>query len=159
MSLHLESNLAAAFDPLQTLSRHDILRFMRCLKSRIAFAAIVVVPGLGGLSPASAEQINLTCSLTASEQATMRKLGLTPETVMLIVIDTDAGTATDGATYPGDTNPQKTTYAAKITAAQVAWSTPPDPDDGTFATRTFDRSSKVLNSVDPEGHSTLWDCR
>jgi hypothetical protein len=132
---------------------------MRFLKNRIAFGAFVVVPGLAGLSPANAEQFDLTCSLTASEQAVYRQLGLSPETVMLIAIDTNSATASDGATYPGDTNPRKTTYAAKITAAQITWSTPPDPDDGTFATRIFDRSSKVLNTIDPDGYSTLWNCR
>jgi hypothetical protein len=132
---------------------------MGFVKNGIAFGALVALSGLAGLSPANAEHLDFACSLTASEQTVMRQLGLTPETVMLIDIDTDAQTATDGATYPGDTNPRKDTYVAKITAAQISWSTPPDPDDGTFATRTLDRSSNVLNTVDPEGNSTLWNCR
>jgi hypothetical protein len=133
---------------------------MHSPKSRVALVITFgVFATLADPSPANAERLDFTCSLTAHEQATIRQLGLTPDTVMLIYIDTDAGTATDGATYPGDTNPQKTTYAAKITVAQVTWSTPPDPDDGTFATRIFDRSSKVLNTIDPGGHSTLWDCQ
>jgi hypothetical protein len=119
-----------------------------------------MLAGLAAPTRASAEQLDFTCSLTPSEQATYRQLGLTPDTVMLIVIDTDAGTATDWATYPGDTDPpRKGTYAATVTVAQITWSTPPDPDDGTFATRIFDRSGKVLNTVDPDNNSTLWNCR
>jgi hypothetical protein len=125
-----------------------------------AFGAFAMLAGLAAPTRASAEQLDFTCSLTPSEQTTYRQLGLTPDTVMLIVIDTDAGTATDWATYPGDTDPpRKGTYAATVTVAQITWSTPPDPDDGTFATRIFDRSGKVLNTVDPDNNSTLWNCR
>jgi hypothetical protein len=133
---------------------------MLSLKSRVTLAiAFGVFATLVDLSPANAERLDFTCNLTPSEQVAMRQLGLTSDTVMFIDIDTDGGTATDGATYPGDSAPRKVSYVAKFTATQVSWSTPPDPDDGTFATRIFDRGSKVLNTVDPDGHSTLWNCR
>ena len=122
--------------------------------------AFVMLAGFAEVSPASAERIQFVCSLNATRQASMRQLGENPDVEWFINIDTDAGTATDWATYPGDTDPLvKLTTTAKVTAAQITWSTPPDPDDGTFATRIFDRNSKVLNAVDPEGDSVLWNCQ
>lgn len=80
-------------------------------------------------------------------------------TVMHVNIDTDARTAADSATYPGDTTPDSpTTYQATITDNMVTWSTPPD-FSGDTATRYFNRITGVLNTVNPEGNSVLWNCR
>jgi hypothetical protein len=79
-------------------------------------------------------------------------------TVMHVGIDTSALTAADSATYPGDTSPETpTVYPATITDDMVTWSTPPDMD-GDVATRYFNRNTSVLNTVDPGGTSTLWNC-
>jgi len=82
----------------------------------------------------------------------------TAATVMHVSIDTEARTATDSATYPGDTTPDSSTkYPATITDDMATWSTPPDMD-GDVATRYFNRNTSVLNTVDPGGTSTLWNC-
>jgi hypothetical protein len=125
-----------------------------------ALAGLTAIAGAGACSPANAETINLVCSRTAEDQASLRQMGYgtMADTVMHVSIDTGAQTAADTATYPGDTNPQApTTYPATIMSDLVTWSTPPD-EDGDKATRIFNRASSVLNTVDPGGSSTLWSC-
>jgi len=130
------------------------------------FLACGVLAGLAATagttigSPARAETINLVCSRTPRDQATLRQMGYASnaDTVMHVSIDTVAQTAADTATYPGDTNPQAPkTYSATVTSDLVTWSTPPD-EDGDKATRYFNRNTSVLNTVDPFGLSTLWNC-
>ena len=131
---------------------------------RIAYGLAAVLSATASmaiLAPAQAETITLTCSRTASDQASLIQMGYptTAATVMHVTIDTVASTATDGATYPGDTGPDHSvTYPATITDDMVTWSTPPD-EDGDKATRYFNRKSGDLNTVDPEGDSTVWNCR
>jgi hypothetical protein len=112
------------------------------------------------LTPARAETGSLTCSRTPSDQADLIRAGYPTmaATVMHVGIDTSALTAADSATYPGDTSPETpTVYPATITDDMVTWSTPPDMD-GDVATRYFNRNTSVLNTVDPGGTSTLWNC-
>jgi hypothetical protein len=123
-------------------------------------AGLTATVGTAMNAPARAETINLVCSRTPADQASLRQMGYssTADTVMHVSIDTAAQTAADTATYPGDTNPQApVTYSATITSDLVTWSTPPD-EDGDKATRYFNRSTNVLNTVDPGGSSTLWNC-
>ena len=127
---------------------------------RLASLAYAVLVIGACLVPAEAETVSFVCSRTQADQANLIRLGYptTAETVMHITIDTDARTAADLATYPGDSSGHTpTVYPATITSELVTWSTPPD-EDGDKATRYFNRNTKTLNTVDPMGSSTMWDC-
>ena len=78
--------------------------------------------------------------------------------VMHVTLDMSAQTATDWVTYPGNADPRAVVYSATFTGTLVTWSTPPDPDDGSRAARSLDRSTGVLTTTDPGGRSTLWNC-
>lgn len=127
----------------------------------VGMAAVLgATANIGFITPAKAETITLTCSRTPSDAADLIREGYstTAATVIHVNIDTSALTAADWVTYPGDTNlEQPTVYNARITNDLVTWSTPPD-EDGDLATRYFNRNTNVLNTVDPGGTSTLWNC-
>jgi hypothetical protein len=129
--------------------------------SKILISALSAVAGAAAFAPAHAGTTELTCPMSQEDQAVMVQAGYpdSAATVMHVRIDTDAHTATDWATYPGETDPPKpVTYAATFKGTVVMWSTPPDPDDGSVAVRSLDESANILITLDPQGHSTHWNC-
>jgi len=124
-------------------------------------AILLTVAGMTSLAPAQAETLSVVCSLSQDAQAQLTSAGYpqNAQTQIHLQIDTDAGTASDYATYPGQTdNPTPVVYQATTTDQMITWSTPPDEDDGSVATRSLNRETHVLNTVDPDGVSTLWYC-
>jgi hypothetical protein len=114
---------------------------------------------MGPLAHAATTEV--ACPMSAQDQAPFLQMGLPDNaaTVMHVRIDSDAQTATDWATYPGETDaPKAGTYATTVKGTRVLWSTPPDPDDGSVAVRSFDQSTNTLITIDPGGHSTTWNC-
>jgi hypothetical protein len=126
---------------------------------RLAFALTALLGAAG--APAHADTTALVCSMSSEGQAEMVQQGYpdSAATVMHVTIDTSAQTATDWTTNPNTSFPPRpVVYPASFSGSQVRWSTPPDPDDGSRAVRELDRSTNVLNTIDPDGHSTLWNC-
>ncbi len=133
---------------------------LRSSGSEFLLAMAIGTASSGMPSAAHAETIALTCSLTAAEQEDLKQWDQPTEaaTTMHIKVDTIALTAADWATFPGDTLPASpTVYPAKITMNLVTWSTPPSLS-GQTATRYLNRMDHKLNTVDPGGTSTMWDC-
>ena len=103
---------------------------LRC----VAYGRVVVLSSTASMSvltPAQAETITLTRSRTPSDQADLIRTGYPTEAavVMHVNLDTEARTAADSATYPGDTTPGgTTTYQATITDNMMTWSIPPDEE-------------------------------
>jgi hypothetical protein len=107
---------------------------------------------------AHAETLTFTCGFTQAEIDLMNKANgigggyaMDPTTRFNFRIDMVARTAV-ALDYPNNK------YPAAITPSQFNWSLPRDEDDPNAATFSFDRTTRALTSVDPEGNKTFWTC-
>lgn len=110
-------------------------------------------------APARAQTVELSCSMSPSDQQKMAMMGY-PENgqqVMHLSVDQKADTVTVWETYPGSTNDDKTNYPAAFSGTTAAW-TIGDIQDGPQAHDSFDSSTNVLTTVDPNGEATQWNC-
>lgn len=132
------------------LSKARCWAFLSC--ATLGLAAGVLLS-----QPAHAQSLTFSCGFTQAEIDLMNKanaagggFAMNPGQRFNFRIDMAASTAVD-LSFPNSK------YPAKVTTSEFSWSLPPD-DDGTTASFSLDRSTRVLTSVDPEGNKTLWNC-
>jgi hypothetical protein len=121
-------------------------------------AAALSMAAIAFAQSAHAETLTFTCGLTQAEIDLMNKANaagggyaMNPAQRFNFRIDLASGTAVD-LDFPNSK------YPATISTSKFDWSLPRDEDDPGAATFSFDRTSNLLTSVDPDGNQTLWTC-